>query len=94
MLINGFCNGVQVGLSDSIFHGTPAPAKARPFHLGAGGNGVAQPVSLVGVSQQGLHHRRGDQLGVGDLRDDPNRSPFPAGGPFRAEMGCGRPPTS
>ncbi len=35
------------------------------------GTGPAQPPGLAGAHEQGLHHRQGDQLGVGDLRSDP-----------------------
>lgn len=38
--------------------------------------GVPQPAGLGGEPEQGLHHRQGDQLGVGELRGDPHpRSP-------------------
>jgi hypothetical protein len=34
-----------------------------------------QPPRLADKSEQGLHHRQGDQFGVGDLRADPGRRP-------------------
>ena len=37
--------------------------------------GVADPVPLAGVAQQGLHDRQGDDLGIRDPRGDPYRWP-------------------
>jgi hypothetical protein len=34
---------------------------------------VAKPLSLGGEAQNGLHHRERDQLGIGQLRSDPDR---------------------
>jgi hypothetical protein len=37
--------------------------------------GMPQPAGLAGEPEQGLHHRQGDQLGVRDLRADPDCRP-------------------
>jgi hypothetical protein len=39
------------------------------------GAGIAQPAGLGDIAQQGLHHRQGEQLGVGQLGSDPDRRP-------------------
>jgi len=36
------------------------------------GAGVSQPSGLGGEAEHGLHHREGDQFGIGELRRDPH----------------------
>ena len=44
--------------------------------------GIPQPPRLGDEPEQGLHHREGDQFGVGDPREYPDRRP--PWRPFRA----------
>ena len=44
--------------------------------------GIPQPRRLGDEPEQGLHHREGDQFGVGDPREYPDRRP--PWRPFRA----------
>jgi len=48
------------------------------------GGGVSQPACLAGVSEQRLHHRQRDDLGVADLRRDPDLGPV--GNPLRMAL--------
>jgi hypothetical protein len=45
------------------------------------GVGMAQPAPFGGIAQDRLQHRKGDELGIGDLGSEPD--PGTLGKPFR-----------